>query len=319
MKKIRIAIIHFALIICIAGCGADTKKDFLDFKQINSPYQLKQIYMQNTYKGWAVSTENEVLITDNGIEEFTVVKTIEGINPATDAFVNAAFVDEETAYVAYFSEDNRNLVIEYTKDRGRSWQQTIVEYADFANGSDMGSVYINFADKENGYLLYCSTPAAGMMTKLLFQTEDAGKTYSFVEDLTDEITGYPQGITFTSKAKGYIAVAYHGEENYLYKTEDGAGTWTSEKLFLEDVNINYVDGCAPAFYGEGMKKGILVCKLVGEQVVYKLFATVDGGCSWIQEGELPLESVVSYQAYDEDQYYFIDNNGNVYQKADSHE
>lgn len=319
MRKITIAIILFVLLTCIAGCATDTEKEFLVLKQISCPYQIKQIYMENTYKGWAVSTENEVLITDNGIEGFTVIKTIEGINPATDEFVNAAFLGEETAYMAYFSEDNRNLVVEYTKDRGRSWQQTIVQYADFTNGSDMGNVYISFADKENGYLLYCSTPAAGMMTKLLFCTEDAGKTYSYVEDLTGEIKGYPEGITFTSKEKGYIAVAYHGEDDYLYRTEDGAGTWTSEELFYKDNNINYVDGCAPVFYGEDMKKGILVCKLAGEQAVYKLLVTEDGGCNWMQEGGLPLESVAGYQACDENQLYFIDDNGNVYQKIDFHE
>ena len=53
--------------------------------------------------------------------------------------------------------------------------------------------------------------------------------------------------------------------------------------------------------------------------MYKLFATADGGCNWIQEGGLLLKSVVNYQVCNEDQYYFIDSNGNVYQKADSHE
>lgn len=314
MKKIcMFFVIVMVLTGCITGCAASTDKTSYTYKQIDSQYQFKQIHMCDVYKGWAITTENEILFTDNGIENFVSIKKFGEINSATEGFLNAAFLDEQTAYVTYFSPDTIHLIVEYTDDAGKNWSQTLVQYDKFADICDAGSAYISFADKENGYLLYCSTPAAGMMTKLLFSTTDGGKNYSFVSDLTNEITGYPQGISFNSRDNGYITVSYRGlENNYLYTTMDGGGTWNSEKVILQDEKVNYIDGSnPPVFYGENKQKGILVLKLVGENEEYGLFSTADSGNHWTQEEKLSLESIVGYSAIGENQLFFIDSTGRL--------
>lgn len=307
MKKHIVLII--ILLSFILGCAANIEQPSFNCTLIDSPYHFKQINMFDTNVGWGISTENEILFTNSGMENFISIKNIEGTNKTND-FISADFVDEQTAYVAYFSDDNTHLIVEYTNDGGNNWNQTFVNSYNFA---DAGSVYINFSDAENGYLLYCSTPAAGMMTKLLFYTTDAGKTYSFTNDLTNEITGYPTGISFSSKENGYIAVTYHGEDNYLYMTEDSAKTWESVKPFLKNNDIRYIDGYAPIFYGEDIQKGILALKVVGDNISYNLFVTSDGGHSWKPEGNIPSESIISYFAIDENHLFYIDELGSLFE------
>lgn len=268
--------------------------------------------MCDAHTGWAISEDNQVLYTDNGVENFTPIKTLENISSATDGFVNAAFIDAQNAYAAYISEDNTDVIVERTDDGGNTWNKTVVNYAEFLGGCDAGSVYISFTDASNGYLLYCSSPALGLMVKLLFATTDAGESFSFVNDLSSKLRGYPQGIAFTGGGIGYIAVTYHGEDNYLYRTTDGAGTWESIKPLSEDKNVRYIDGYAPAFYGEDKQKGMMVLKAVGDETVYRLLTTVDGGQNWKQEGELPLEAVKGYSAAGENVLLFIDGEGKVH-------
>lgn len=315
-KKKGLHILAAAFILTVGigtltGCSASGDNQLIKTAQTDSPYQLKQIYMCDAHTGWAISEDNQVLYTDNGVENFTPIKTLENISSATDGFVNAAFVNAQSAYVAYTSEENKDVIVEYTDDGGSTWNQTTVNYAEFLGGCDAGSVYISFTDAGNGYLLYCSSPAAGLMTKLLFATEDAGESFSFVNDLSGELTGYPQGIAFTGEGIGYIAVTYHGEDNYLYRTTDGAGTLESINPLSEDKNVRYIDGYAPVFYGEDKQTGMMVLKAVGDKAAYKLLTTVDGGGNWAQEGELPVEALAGYSAAGGNGLLFIDGEGNV--------
>lgn len=307
MKKKAIFII-IILISCILGCAKLPQPSF-NYIKIDLPYQLKQIKMYDGFVGWAVSVDNEILFTNSGVENFTSIKTIENISQTND-FLSAAFIDKQTVYVAYFAEHNAHLIVEYTNDSGNSWNQTLINNNNLV---DAGSAYIGFADAENGYLLCCSTPAAGIMTKLLYCTTDAGKNYFLIGDLSNEIAGYPMGISFHNKENGYIAVNYHGEDHYLYMTEDCGKTWESVKPFLKSNDIHYIDGYTPIFYGEDKQNGILVLKLVGENISYNLFFTNNGGHSWMPEGKLPSDSVIDYFALDEKQLYYLDELGNLYE------
>lgn len=145
-----------------------------------------------------------------------------------------------------------------------------------------------------GYLLYCSTPAAGQMVKLLFATTDGGENFSFVQDVTNDIEGYPQGISFLNAQYGYIAMSYHGQDAYLYETTDGGNIWSKETPLPKEDNINYIDGFAPVFFGEKQWNGIMLAKEVSDKAYYKVLTTVDGGAIWKIEGIIEAESIHSY-------------------------
>ena len=226
-----------------------------------------------------------------------------------DGLVDICAVDRQTVYAAYISEDCR-VCVESTKNSGSSWYKTLVNLKEESvDGS--GSVYISFSDINHGYLLYCSSPAMGQMTKLLFYTEDAGESFSFAEDLSN-LSGYPQGISL-SAGKCYIAVTYHGEDNYMYVKESGAEIWKSEEIISLPKGYRYMDGFAPAFDIENRQNGRMILKAVGDDDErYLLLVTKDGGESWTINGEISSNIMGSYSYVGDNNFYFIDNMGNLY-------
>lgn len=297
------------LMLSISGCGPALPGQQQTGVQLDSEYELRLISMFDSDTGWAVSSENEILYTESGAGKFTVVRYLTG--PGVEDFISIDAVSDKSVYVLYFT-DSAKLVVDYTQDAGETWQQTLVEYGEYTDVGGAGSAYIGFEEEGSGYLLYCSTPAAGQMTKLLFHTPDAGKSFSYVGDLTGQITGYPQGIAY-SGSRGYIATTYHGEDNYLYVSEDGGATWNSEKLIDLGDGYRYADGCVPVFYARDARKGMLVLNVVEEAGVYKLFTTSDGGENWKPEGDLELQSLADYAYVDEGRFIFLDAFGKLYE------
>lgn len=235
-------------------------------------------------------------------------RQVGGVSSLNDGLVDICAVDHQTVYAAYISEDSR-LFVEYTKDGGDNWHQTLVDLKE-EPVDGCGSAYISFSDTNHGYLLYCSSPAMGQMTKLLFYTEDAGESFSFAGDLSN-LSGYPQGISF-SEGKCYIAVTYHGEDNYMYVKESGTDIWKIAEVISLPKGFTYIDGFAPAFDIEDRQEGMLVLKAVGDDSRYLLFATKDGGESWTINGEIPLDTIGSYFYVGDNNFYFIDNMGSLY-------
>lgn len=264
-------------------------------------------------KGWALTEDNELLFTDNGVENFVPVRKFDGINKTNDYFMGICVVNERNVYAAYLSEEG-NLTVEYTKDGGKSWKQTLVEWNDDSEEGSFeawGSVYISFSDEKNGYVLYCSSPAAGLMTKKLFYTTDAGESFSYAGELS-EISGYPQGFT-VSGGKIYIAVSPRGEEHYLYVKEETSELWKSQEIITLPGGARYLEALVPIYDMREEQNGMMVLKAVGDNVNYLLLVTIDGGESWTQIGEIPLDSVRSYSCIGANQFYLIDGSGNLFE------
>lgn len=85
----------------VQNIGDSTKDD--PYKQLECSYLLKQIDLWDSQVGWAVTKENEVLYTQNGIENFQVVKKVTDIDASTEGFLSATLIDEWNAYITYFA------------------------------------------------------------------------------------------------------------------------------------------------------------------------------------------------------------------------
>ncbi len=175
MRKKGFAILC-AVFIFTAGCSAREDVPAGISRVEECSFSLKQISLFDEKTGWALSSENQVLFTEDGPESFSVIREIPGTGSQMPGPVSAAFPDEHTAYTAYFSPDQVHLIVESTADRGASWQQTSIEYSSLCDSCDAGKAYLDFTDSRKGYLPYCSTPAAGKMTKILLRTADGGKS-----------------------------------------------------------------------------------------------------------------------------------------------
>ncbi len=309
MRK-NIAALGFALVILLTGCAGHGAGGTVACTPLDTRYRLKQIQMCGPEQGWALTTENELLFTRGGTGRFFTVRQIGETDSRTEGFVSAFFLDEQRAYLAYFSPDQEHLVVEHTGDGGSTWQETLLDYGSYGDACDAGSVYLSFKDEKTGWLLYCSTPGARLMTKLLFVTFDGGESFSLKADLSEEITGYPQGISFQGE-KGYIGAAYHGDNGYLYETQDGGATWDMLEIQPLRRGVNYVDGYAPVFNPQD-NRGMLVLKEAGEEVSYRMYTLKEGEESWEEAGKIQCRSLGSYGAGVDGSFFLLDTSGQLY-------
>ena len=90
---------------------------------------------------------------------------------------------------------------------------------------DEYQVFLSMTDENNGYLLYCSSPAMGQMMKSLYVTEDRWATYD-EKDISSLIDGYPTSLRALSSEHIYIGTQMRSN-GYLFETTDGGKHWNS--------------------------------------------------------------------------------------------
>lgn len=312
--KCTMAVVCIFMLWILSGCAATGNGSVHTCSEIDSPYPLKQIAMFGNTIGWGLSLNNEVCYTERGISGLSVLKKIENIYPDSDGFVNAFFLNESTAYFSYFTFDGLYINVSYTMDAGKNWEDTQIPFQKYTQWGGCNTIYTSFADEKNGYVLYCSDPAAGIMEKLLFKTTDGGRSFIFWADISNTIDGYPSGISFSSAFDGIISTTYHGGKYSLYQTNDAGNSWKPmplERYEKADV-AGYTDAYAPVYFDKaGGGQGRMVLKFVGEQTVFEVYTTKDGGKSWKPEGILNCGDVFSIFS-DNDRGYIVDNSGKLY-------
>lgn len=275
-----------------------------------SMHHIKQLSMTSEDTGWLLTADNILYHTDNGITDFKKVNVIKEDDPSSDYFVHGDFPDDASAYEVYFSSDS--MIVESTTTSGNLWLQTQIPYGEYGGN---GQAFLSFPDHNNGYLLYCSDPAAGQMTKILFKTKNGGAAFEAVADLSDKISGYPTGISFSSTSRGYITVTYHGQEESLFQSGDGGVTWERVSLppYDEETAVNYIDTYPPLFWGDDRQKGKLLLKCVSDDTYcYVLYQTLDGGITWNPDGTFYGDNISSYSFFNETDGFFVDQTGKAF-------
>lgn len=297
--------------------------------------------------GWALTSDHQILYTYEGEDRFSILGSLPfvpgirsadtaGGNPDTaewnpdeaasfledsDMQVSSCFLNEKTAYFAGVSANEGEalvirLSIQSEPAAGDGNGQIFVSehrtrvplQAYYPNGE----MYVSFADSQNGYLLVCSDPAAGLMEKHLYETTDGGDSFSFVADVSGVINGYPSGMAFCSRDTGYIGVSPRHETNYLYGTRDGGRTWESVSVPVHE-DAYYADAPVPAvFYENGEPRMAIVLRdVVGQSDRYVLYEnfTPSEFRTWQIIQIVPFDMVKGYCMTNRNAGRFIDGNG----------
>ena len=153
-----------------------------------------------------------------------------------------------------------------------------------------GMVFINMINENSGYLLYCGLPAAGLMNKTLYATNDRWTTYSEI-DINSQIDGYPNSLSALSEDKIYIGTQMRSN-GYLFASKDRGESF--EAVWAEDETY-FRYGYAPLFDKES-KRAYLILEAENEYFVYRAeYPAADGKDSW----NLTWESVVRLRWNDE--------------------
>lgn len=140
---------------------------------------------------------------------------------------------------------------------------------------DQGMVFINMINENSGYLLYCGLPAAGLMNKTLYATNDRWTTYSEI-DINSQIDGYPNSLSAVSEDKIYIGTQMRSN-GYLFASKDQGESF--EAVWAEDETY-FRYGYAPLFDKES-KRAYLILEAENEYFVYRAeYPAADGKDSW---------------------------------------
>ena len=233
---------------------------------------------------FVVEVSQETLTSESD-EQLELILLDASTDVAADNFdVSAVFKDSSII----ISEDVDGIVINMIP----------IEYDEYKFCLDM-------IDAENGWLLYCSSPAGGQMMKYLYTTSDRWNTYREI-NISNKMYGYPTSLSVLSSEHFYIG-AQMLIDGYLFETTDGGEQWTS--VYVDESIEKVRDGYVPIFdEDDGIIYTVLEC-----DGIYLLYKSNNNQTAWEQIGMFTLESSIDMFYIDKGSFYIIDYYGRKYQ------
>ena len=177
---------------------------------------------------------------------------------------------------------------------------------------DENTLCITMVDENNGYLLYCSTPACGIMMKYLYVTKDRWTTYD-VKDIGSLIDGYPTSLSALSSEHIYIGTQMRSN-GYLFETTDGGITW--ESVSVDEGYYRY--GYVPLLDENNGVMYVFLEYESDDRIYYNLYQSDINATAWEKIGSYSLDaggySLQECRVFMSDgTLYFYDSHGNQYQ------
>jgi photosystem II stability/assembly factor-like uncharacterized protein len=210
----------------------------------------------NEREGWLL-TEEGLFWTVNGGQEWKNISPVKGYNALEAAF----FLDSHRGWV--MAHEGEGLILWRTMDGGQTWQSS-----PFPASWEGGSIFIQFVDAQNGWVMLKLPSGRNFSIGRLFRTMDGGSNWIEVE----APVGEPPH--FVNASLGWIAGGPAGDE--LYVTRDGGLSWERQEII---TSTGYVVYYAPFFQDE--RQGWLpVAIYEGGSTRVTFYATGDGGHSW---------------------------------------
>lgn len=318
MKRCILSLFIAILVIgTIAGCGTDgpikttasTSKDSL--KAINPPANntsvsegkseskpsvtrtsdkknsFLKIHMIDADQGWALSQTNIMHTNDGGLHWSNV--TPEGVSGQKFDLmdIGSAFLNGNTARFAVPDGKTEQIAIYSTEDEGSKWRtsQVTSQFSGIPRVRDL-----TFIDQKYGWLRVGVGVSMGTEPVELFRTMDGGDNWKRIamEDNREEhalghipLDGDKSGMVFINHQTGLLTGFDHGDDLYLFQTNDGGVNWEAVDLSIPDGFT--ADGGSsttmpPMFFDQ--KNGLLpvIFHQEGQPVIF--YRTRDGGKTW---------------------------------------
>jgi hypothetical protein len=271
---------------------------------------IGNLRMFSTSTGWAQRLDGgAVLHTTRGVQRWTAASP-----PSGDQILAAAYVDAETARVLTFPSDagSQTTVQSWgTKDGGGTWSSE-GSFAVHGFSAAAGGV-LDFVDPEHGWYSQLEAAVAFAGTAL-FRTVDGGAHWSEAavsgsgSPAASTAGAIPSGCdaltaTFATASTGWMTGTCLTAAAPLYVTGDGGATWTAQPLPSLPDSAAGGTSFPPVF--TSTESGTLLTEnqsLTG--VSTSLFATVDGGFSWLLRSA-PVGAPVAYDFLDADHGWLV--------------
>lgn len=261
-KQKMITIILFCTICLFCSCSYQTKS-----KQKQSGSQKNIEFDED----WNVK-DNIVYFGAKAVHNIQSKKNADG-------GIDISVVDVDTVYVAYFSDMDDTISVDKTYDCGKTWITSCISYKKYGG---IGTVYISFFNKKQGYILYCSDPGGGLEKEVLFYTDDGAETFHMKEDLSEKIENYVTDMAFLNVDCGIILVSYHGNHAFAYQTKDGGEEWKSLEA-AKEKGVNYINGISIEKDRIGNSWRLYLQMVTNERKIRKSYISKDYWQTWSEE------------------------------------
>ena len=170
---------------------------------------------------------------------------------------------------------------------------------------DEGVIGVSFITPAEGWDLVSTGVATHNQGCVLYRTRDGGGHWTEIARVipfqpstsglrSDEKTG----VEFRDADNGWIETESIASMGYLYVSRDGGATW-KQQLLRPPAGMpdNFVRVLPPKFFGD--RAGVAVALLPrGTLAVPFVYQTADGGRSWADPRELPIQGLGDSKAWD---------------------
>jgi photosystem II stability/assembly factor-like uncharacterized protein len=274
---------------------------------------LATIRMLDENDGWGISDTAVLRTADGGVTWHDVTpKNATSLGYA----VSSDFLDARHAWVLI--PDQKTMLagtLNRTVDGGSSWSTFPVPF---------GSGVLRFLDADHGWMMASLGAGMGSMAVAVFQTTDAGSTWSqtYINDPTQHgagvslpLGGLKDGITAADMITAWIGgVTYAPGQIYLYETHDAGHTWKESPV---KVPAGYEEAelqtRGPIFVSSEI--AFLPVHVSSQNgVMLAIYISRDGGASWLLTPTLiPLGGPPDFVS---EQAGFVWNGSNFYVTKD---
>jgi hypothetical protein len=206
--------------------------------------------------------------------------------PAGDAkerLVATYAAKSQDKQLALYSESNAALTAKVTENGGKVENRAAIPaQKDWEKKVQKDHVFVSLPyGSDFCWILLASDPAAGLMEKMLYKTEDNGKSWMLVNDVSQIIDGYVTGVSFRSDKDGWISATQHGTVMVpLYRTKDGGKSWSVQPIPIPQ-GYKYGNVYPPVFDDKNPNQGSLKVEFVSDadKKIVEL-TSMDGGDTW---------------------------------------
>lgn len=343
MKKVYFFAIAFLIISIVSGCS---NKSSVSNKTTHNTFSEKSNLNKQTN---STPTENNVLnkstnqkqssysslsmvneITGWILKDNKLLRTVDGGNSWKDVSpcsfdindkysMGKCFYNDNTAWISLGS--NGKLAVYNTTDGGSHWDKTLLPTTE--NWEYPGGQSISFINLMDGYILVDSDPALGTMYKAIYKTNDGGKSWKRISNISENIASYPTGMKFKNMEEGWITSSNHGQDYILtFRTNDYGINWSKENIQIPSIYKDgyYTNSYPPTFFDKDTENGVIPIEYVSSTAERFIipYVTTDGGNTWSITNDLSTYIFDCYDFLDEKQWWAIDKKDNkLYKTNDS--
>lgn len=237
-------------------------------------------------QGWAIGERSLLRTDDSGVTWQKIIP--QGVSEKSK-FISANFENAIDGYAYYLiagAQPELRVLYQALNGGGKitGWASSVLPTKEkWETSADVMPYNPGYSIYDTKWVLLTSSPAAGLMNKSLYRSDNHGQTWTRVANISNRIQGYPTGISFRKPDEVWIAAMNHGQTDIpLYRTKDGGMTWDLQPVAIPDeLKKGYANAYPPIFDEENDHHGVFIAEFVinGEKS-YVPYETRDNGDTW---------------------------------------